>query len=92
MLVGNTNGITLVLGAEGNIIRRNTIEGNPPVQISVTFPNAGGVDIRNQAAPGANTIEDNACLTSVNAPCSAVVSRGDRDEGQRDDVARRRQR
>ena len=74
--MGNTNGIILVAGAEGNIIRRNTVVGNPPVQISTTFPAAGGVDIRNSAAPGTNTIDDNVCLTAVNAACPDVDERG----------------
>jgi len=84
-IVGNTNGIVLVAGVEGNVIRRNIVAGNPSVQISVTFPAADGVDIRNQATPGTNTIDDNFCLTSVNARCPAVGRRGDHDERERDD-------
>jgi len=83
VLVGNTNGIVLVPGVEGNVIRHNTLVGNPPVQISVTFPTAGGVDIRNQATPGTNRIEDNVCLTSVNAPCPAIGRRGDDTEKEK---------
>jgi parallel beta-helix repeat protein len=89
-LVGNTNGIILVPGVEGNVIRHNIVAGNPPVQISVTFPAADGVDIRNQATPGTNTIDDNFCLTSVNAPCPVVGRRGDHDERKRDDDSPRR--
>ena len=74
-VLGNTNGIILVPGVEGNIVRHNVVVGNPPVQISVTFPLDGGVDIRNQATPGTNTIDDNFCLTSVNAPRPAIGRR-----------------
>jgi parallel beta-helix repeat protein len=90
-LVGNTNGIVLVPGVEGNVIRHNLVAGNPPVQISVTFPAADGVDIRNQSTPGTNTIDDNFCLTSVNAPCPAIGRRGDHDERGRGDGRRRQQ-
>ena len=33
----------------------------------------GGADIKNLAAPGANTFDENICLTGVNAPCPAVA-------------------
>jgi parallel beta-helix repeat protein len=71
-VLGNTNGIFLFPGVEGNIVRHNIVAGNPPAQISVTFPAADGVDIRNQATPGTNTIEANVCVTAINAPCPAV--------------------
>lgn len=71
--VGNANGITLVAGVQGNIILRNLVVGNPPVQVSVNNPETVGVDIRNLATPGSNTLEGNVCLTSVNAVCSSVV-------------------
>jgi parallel beta-helix repeat protein len=72
IIFGNSNGIYLVAGAEGNLIRRNIIAGNPAVQVSVNNPTTTGVDIRNLAAPGTNTLEDNFCLTAVNATCPAV--------------------
>ena len=84
VLIGNTNGIVLVPGVEGNVIRHNIVVGNPPVQISVTFPAADGVDIRNQATPGTNRVEDNVCLTSVNAPCPAIGSVGDDAEKEKE--------
>ena len=74
-VTGNTNGIILVDGATGNIIRRNVVVANPPVQVSTTFPAAGGVDIRNGTALGTNTIDDNVCLTAVNAMCPHVDER-----------------
>jgi parallel beta-helix repeat protein len=75
-VTGNTNGIIIAAGAEGNVIRRNTVVANPPVQISLTFPTANGVDIRNGATTGTNTIDDNLCLTAVNAACPDVDKRG----------------
>jgi len=83
-IMGNTNGIIVVAGAAGNVIRRNTVVGNPPVQVSTTFPAAGGVDIRNGAAAGTNTIDDNVCLTAVNAPCPAVDQQGPRKKKDND--------
>jgi parallel beta-helix repeat protein len=71
-VVGNANGIVLAAGVQGNIIRGNLIAGNPPVQLSIDFPLSTGVDIRNMAADGANTFENNVCLSSVNAPCPAI--------------------
>jgi hypothetical protein len=59
-------------GAQGNLIRRNLIVGNPPVQVSVENPSTSGVDIKNEAPAGANTFQDNICLTSVNGPCPAL--------------------
>ena len=70
--VGNTNGIILVPGVEGNIIMSNLAVGNPPIQVSVNSPGTAGVDIRNQAAPGSNTVQGNVCVTSVNAICSSA--------------------
>ena len=33
----------------------------------------GGVDIKSLAATGANTFDENICLTGVNAPCPTVA-------------------
>jgi parallel beta-helix repeat protein len=79
-ITGNTNGIVLVSGVAGNVIQRNVVVGNPPVQISMTFPAADGVDIRNGATPGTNTIDDNICLTAVNAACPAVSEHHPKDK------------
>ena len=74
VVMGNTNGIVILApGAQGNLIRRNLVVGNPPVQTSVDHPGTPGVDIRN-LAPGVNTLEDNICLTGVNAECPNVVT------------------
>jgi parallel beta-helix repeat protein len=71
-VVGNATGIYLVAGTEGNLIRRNLVTANPPVQVSVSTPSTAGVDIRNLAAPGANAFVGNICLSSINAPCPSV--------------------
>jgi parallel beta-helix repeat protein len=72
VVMGNTNGIVILsTGAQGNLIRRNLVVGNPPVQVSVDHPKTQGVDIRN-LAPGVNTLEDNVCVTGVNAVCPGV--------------------
>jgi hypothetical protein len=89
-VLGNTNGIVVVAGVQGNVFRRNVVVGNPPIQVSNSFP-AGpkGVDIRNGAVPGTNTFEDNVCLTGVNAPCPALGRRHkhgkDEDDDKNDD-------
>jgi hypothetical protein len=71
--MGNTNGIVILNGsAQGNLILRNLVIGNPPVQVSVDHPATGGVDIRNLSAPDVNTIQDNVCLTAQNADCPNV--------------------
>ena len=72
---GNTNGVLIQAGATGNALRRNTIIGNPPAQVSVAFGAAIGADIVNLAPAGANTFEDNICLTYSGpqpAPCPNV--------------------
>ena len=71
-IVGNANGIFITSGVQGNTFRRNTILGNPPVQIAVDHTANGGFDIKNLADTSANTFEGNLCMTSVNAPCAAV--------------------
>ena len=76
-VLGNANGIVLDAGVERNVIVRNLIVGNPPVQTSVNNPGTVGADIRNLSTPGSNTIEGNVCLTPVNAVCvSEVAARG----------------
>lgn len=65
----------MVAGVQGNIIRKNLVAGNPAVQVAVDHTASSGVDIKNQAAAGANTFEDNVCLTSLNAPCPTVAPR-----------------
>lgn len=81
---GNTNGLFIAAGVQGNVFRRNLIVGNPPVQVDVDHPantwttlQLQGLDIKSLADESANTFENNVCLTSINAPCPALThSRG----------------
>jgi len=75
----------IAAGTTGNVVRRNTVVANPPVQISVTFPQADGVDIRNLSASGTNTFDDNVCLTALNAACPAVDKHGPHGKGPNKD-------
>lgn len=59
---GNINGILLYPLTAGNLIRRNLIAGNPPVQVSVTAGSPVGADIRDASAPGANSFDENHCI------------------------------
>ena len=43
------------------------------MQVSVDHVANPGVDIKNLAAAGANTFDNNVCLTAVGAPCPAVI-------------------
>jgi len=80
---GNVNGVLVFATTSGNVIRHNIIVGNPPAQVSVDFPGAAaaGADIHDRSATaGANTYEDNFCLTYIGpgtAPCPNVVVKGD---------------
>ena len=72
---GNTNGILIQLGSSGNTIRRNIIAGNPPIQVSVASGAAVGFDIMNLAPAGANSFQENLCLTYSGvapAACPAI--------------------
>ena len=71
-IVGNANGIFITSGVQGNTFRRNTIIGNPPVQVAVDHTANSGFDIKNLANAGANTFQGNICLTSLNAPCPST--------------------
>jgi len=71
-VVGNTNGIFLAAGVQGNLFQRNLVTGNPGVQVSVDNPASGGLDIKDLSGPGANIYVANICQTSVNAPCPSV--------------------
>jgi len=58
---GNTNGIWVAANAgTGNIVRRNIIAGNPPVELVGA---TGGVDIRDNSPAGTVTFEENLCIT-----------------------------
>ena len=72
-IVGNSNGIFLAAGVQGNIIRGNVVVGNPPVQVGVDHTANGGADIKNLSAAGANLFDENICLTGINAPCPTAA-------------------
>ena len=81
---GNANGIVIGPGTQGNVLRRNLVVGNPPVQVSVENPSTDGKDIRNESDAGAVTFEDNRCLTytgAAPAPCPNVGSPASDREG-----------
>jgi parallel beta-helix repeat protein len=71
-IAGNANGVFLVAGVQGNTIRRNTIVGNPPVQLAVDHTANPGFDIKSLADAGSNTFLGNICGTSLNAPCPSI--------------------
>lgn len=72
IVTGNSTGIRINPVSTGNVIRGNTVAGNPPILTSNNAPEntAFGFDILNVSAAGANTFENNLCLTAVNAPCA----------------------
>jgi parallel beta-helix repeat protein len=72
--VGNSNGILLVAGVQGETVRGNVALGNPPLQVAVDHTSGAGADIVNRATAGANNFQSNVCITSVNAPCPAVTA------------------
>ena len=63
----------MAAGVRGNIIRANVVVGNPPVQVAVDHTANGGADVKNLSDAGANTFEENICLTGINAPCPAAA-------------------
>lgn len=72
---GNVNGILLHANASGNLIRRNVIAGNPPIQVAATFGASVGADIQDLSPAGANTFEENLCITYAGAgppPCPNI--------------------
>ncbi len=88
---GNLNGVYIASSTQGgNVIRRNIIAGNPPVQVSLTFGASIGADIRDLSAPGANTFVDNRCLTYLGpgpSPCPDVGKPDDEEDREQRDVA-----
>lgn len=88
---GNLNGVFIASTTQGgNVLRRNIIAGNPPVQVSATFGASIGADIQDQSAPGANTFEDNWCLTYAGAappPCPNLGKPLNEGDSEQEDVA-----
>lgn len=77
---GNANGVLVFATASGNVIRRNILVGNPAGEVRVEHPERDGADIHDlHATAGANTYEDNFCLTYSGpgtAPCPNVRTQG----------------
>ena len=88
---GNLNGVLIAAPTQGgNVIRRNIIVGNPPVQVSKEFGASIGADIQDLSAPGTNTFDDNRCLTYVGAgpsPCPNVGKPQSGEDTEQEDVA-----
>ena len=88
---GNLNGVLIMATTQGgNVIRRNIIAGNPPVQVSKEFGASIGADIQDLSAPGTNTFEDNRCLTYAGAgpsPCPNVGRPENGEDTEHEDVA-----
>jgi parallel beta-helix repeat protein len=84
---GNSNGVFIdSSGDSGNVIRRNLIAGNPSSQVAIEFAFPVGADIRDLSTPGANTFDDNRCLTYLGggpSPCPNLGNPGD-DEADRE--------
>jgi hypothetical protein len=78
---GNINGLALFrFGAatpSGNLIKKNVIVGNPPIEISAANPGTDpvGADIRDFSPAGSNKFEDNLCMKYTGAspdPCTKL--------------------
>ena len=78
---GNINGILIYPATAGNLIRHNVIAGNPPVQVEVSGGTVVGFDIRDASAPGANTFQDNHCITYLGASFESGNNAGPRNDG-----------
>lgn len=80
---GNINGVLIVQAAVGNVIARNTIAGNPPIQVDVTAGIAVGKDIRDASPANSNTFIDNHCITYEGATTPAPCPNFPRRRGHR---------
>ncbi len=92
---GNVNGVYIGSTTQGgNIIRRNIIAGNPPVQVSETFGPAIGADIQEVSLLGGNTFEKNLCVTyagpTVPAPCPSISKPRDDEDGREGEISANR--
>jgi parallel beta-helix repeat protein len=76
---GNITGVFIVPSAIGNVIARNIIAGNPPIQVSVTAGTPVGVDIRDFSPANSNSFVENHCITyegsTTPAPCPNFPNR-----------------
>lgn len=78
---GNINGVLIYPATAGNLIRHNVIAGNPPSQLEVSGGTAVGFDIRDTSAPGANTFQDNHCVTYLGASFESGNNAAPRNDG-----------
>jgi Right handed beta helix region len=69
---GNINGVFVCPGAAGNLIKKNVIAGNPPIQVEASSGTVGA-DVRDFSPAGANTFKDNLCLTYTGPSPSACL-------------------
>jgi len=76
IITGNVTGIHITAASVDNIVYRNTISGNPPIQIPASDPAFQGFDIRNFSPEIANTIVDNVCMTYSGAGSSPCPNLG----------------
>jgi len=79
VVTGNVTGVRIVATAVRNVFRGNVIAGNPPIlDANNALDNApSGFDILDLSPAGANTFENNTCVTSMNAPCGSLRSETD---------------
>jgi parallel beta-helix repeat protein len=73
LVTGNTNGIYIAAAVGKNVVRANTVVGNPPIQVATTSPSVRALDIVNLAPATQTEFDRNRCLTALNAPCPAVA-------------------
>ena len=79
IVTGNLTGLRLNATATSNVIRGNTIAGNPPILVANNAPEnaAFGFDILNLSSAEANAFENNLCITAMNAPCANLKPTAD---------------
>jgi len=72
VVTGNTNGIYIAATVGQNLVRDNTVVGNPPIQVANTRPEVRALDIVNLSPPDRTTFQRNKCVTALGAPCPAI--------------------
>jgi parallel beta-helix repeat protein len=72
LVTGNTNGIYIAATVGQNLVRDNTVVGNPPIQVANTRPEVRALDIVNLSPPDRTTFQRNKCVTALGAPCPAI--------------------
>ena len=72
VVTGNTNGIYIAATVGQNLVRDNTVVGNPPIQVGNTRPEVRALDIVNLSPPDRTIFQRNKCVTAVGAACPAI--------------------